>query len=37
MLADFQILPVAVFTGMILSFATVVLSVTLMDRDPTKS
>lgn len=36
MFADLQILPVAVFAGMIVCFATVMLFVTLTDRDSAK-
>ena len=36
MLADLQILPVAVFAGMIVCFSAVMLLATLTDRDPAK-
>ena len=36
MFADLQILPVAVFTGMIVCFSAVMLFVTLTDRDPVR-
>ena len=36
MLADLQILPVAVFAGVIVCFSAVMLFVTLTDRDPVR-